>query len=92
MACLGQQGLVHTSIRTYILYISGVRQLQIAHGFNDFNFDETPRLCKVIKGVQIDQGRKGWVPCPHLPITPSILRKIKSVWLSKESSPDKLML
>ena len=32
VACLGQQGLAHTSIRTYL---SGVRQLQIAHGLED---------------------------------------------------------
>ena len=89
VACLGQQGLAHTSIRTYL---SGVRQLQIAHGFHDFNFDEMPRLRQIIKGVQIDQGKKGRAPHPRLPITPSILRKIKSVWLSKKSTPDKLML
>ena len=51
VACLGQQGLAHTSSRTYL---SGVRQLQIAHGLHDFNFDEMPRLRQIIKGVQID--------------------------------------
>ena len=89
VACLGQQGLAHSSIRTYL---SGIRQLQISHGFKDINFDEMPRLRQIIKGVQIDQARKGRTSRPRLPITPSILRKIKSVWLHKESSPDRLML
>ena len=89
VACLGQQGLAHSSIKTYL---SGVRQLQIAHGFQDFNFDSLPRLRQIIKGVQGDQARKGRNPRPRLPITPSILRKIKAVWLSKGVSADRLML
>ena len=89
VACLGQQGLAHSSIRTYL---SGVRQLQIAHGFKDINYDEMPRLWQIIKGVQIDQGRKGRDPRRRLPITPLILRKMKSVWLSEKSDPDNLML
>ena len=40
-ACLGQQGLAHTSIRTYL---SGVRQIQIAYGWNDPGIDQMPRL------------------------------------------------
>ena len=89
VACLGQQGLAHSSIRTYL---SGVRQLQIAHGFKDFNFDALPRLRQIIKGVQMEQARKGWNPRPRLPITPSILRKIKTVWLSKGVTANRLML
>lgn len=89
VACLGQQGLAHSSIRTYL---SGVRQLQISHGFKDVNFEQMPRLRQIIKGVQIEQGRQGRVSHPRLPITPSILRKLKLVWLSKKTIPDKLML
>ena len=51
-----------------------------------------PRLGQIIKGVQVNQARKGQTLRPHLPIIPSILQKIKSVWLPNESSPDKLML
>jgi len=40
-ACLGQQGLAHTTIRTYL---SGVRQLQITYGGSDLNIDRVPRL------------------------------------------------
>ena len=42
VACLGQQGLAHSTIRTCL---SGVRQFQIAHGHQDFNFEQLPRLC-----------------------------------------------
>ena len=40
----------------------------------------------------MDEARKGRNPRPRLPITPSILRKIKAVWLSKGVSADRLML
>ena len=40
-ACLGQQGLADTSIKTYL---SGIRQLQIAHGWKDPGIDQMPRL------------------------------------------------
>ena len=76
VACLGQQGLAHSSIRTYL---SGVRKLWIAHGFKDINYDEIPGLRRIIEGVHIDQGRKCQAPHRHLPITPLILRKMKSV-------------
>ena len=49
VACLGQQGLAHTSIRTYL---SGVRQLQIAHGFKDPGIDQMPRLKQILRGVK----------------------------------------
>ena len=49
-ACLGQQGLTHSTIRTYI---SGIRQLQIAHGFPEPKVDTRPRLRQVLQGVQI---------------------------------------
>ena len=38
-ACLGQQGLAHSSICTYI---SGIRQLQIAHGLQEPKVDTMP--------------------------------------------------
>lgn len=91
VACLGQQGLAHSTIRTYL---SGIRQFQIAHGHKDFNFDQMPRLCQIIKGVKVSQGQKGRATRPRLPITPRILRLMKGVWFSSESAPlyDSLML
>ena len=36
----GQEGLQHSTIRTYL---SEVRRIQIAHGFPDPNFDNMPK-------------------------------------------------
>ena len=59
VACLGQQGLAHSSIQTYL---SGVRQLQISHGFKDPEISQMPRLCQVLRGVKIEQGKAGKAP------------------------------
>ena len=91
VACLGQQGLAHSTIRTYL---SGVRQFQIVHGHQDFNFEQLPRLCQIINGVKIRQGQEGRIACPRLPITPRILRLMKEVWFRSKSELlyDSLML
>ena len=76
VACLGQQGLAHTSIKTYL---SGIRQLQIAHGFKDPAIDQMPRLRQILKGVKVEHGKQGKPTKSRLPITPNILRKLKAV-------------
>ena len=78
VACLGQQGLTHSTIHTYL---SGVRQLHISHGFPELRFDNMPRLRQILKGVQVEQRKQGKSPCCCLPITPAILRKLRAVWL-----------
>ena len=89
VACLGQQGLAHSTIKTYL---SGVRQIQIAHGLQDPHIDQMARLRQVLKGVKIEAGTQGKPSRSRLPITPMILRKLKGVWLSSEHSADDLML
>ena len=42
-----------------------------------------PRLCQVIKGIRVQAARAGKAPCPRLPITPSILHKLRPVWLEQ---------
>ena len=80
--CLGQEGLASSTIRTYL---SGVRQIQIAAGFPDPHIDHMPRLRQVLKGIRVQAVRIGRHPRPRLPITPSILCKLRRVWL--EGSP-----
>ena len=81
-ACLGQQGLTAATIRTYL---AGVRQLQIAGGHPDPRISLMPRLRQVLRGVEIMKGRQGSTKRPRLPITPTILKRIKGVgFLSKE--------
>ena len=81
-ACLGQQGLTAATIRTYL---AGVRQMQIAGGHPDPRISLMPRLRQVLRGVEIMKGRQGSTKRPRLPITPTILKRIKGVgFLSKE--------
>ena len=84
-----QQGLAHTSIRTYL---SGVRQLQISHGFKDPGIDQMPRLRQILRGVKVERGKEGKAPRPRLPITPAILRKIKPIWMDGIPSFNSVML
>ena len=77
-ACLGQQGLAHSTIQTYI---SGIRQLQIAHGLPEPKLDSMPRLRQVLRGVQLDHSKRGKTTHSRLPITPTILKRLKLVWI-----------
>ena len=88
-ACMGQQGLAASSIRTYL---SGIRQLQIASGHSDPHIDNMPRLRQVLKGIKIQAAQSGKTTHSRLPITPSILRKLKSIWIDCDPSFDDLML
>ena len=56
VACLGQQGLAPTTIKTYL---SGVHQMQIATGYPDINLPLQPRLHQVLKGVEQLHGIRG---------------------------------
>ena len=82
-ACLGQEGLACSSIRTYL---SGVRQLQIAGCFSNPHINQVLKLSQVLKGIKIHVARTGHRSHPRLPITPAVLRKLRDVWL------DNLML
>ena len=82
-ACLVQQGLAHTTIKTYM---SGVRQLQIAHGGSYPNIEKIPRLHQILRGIKIECGKQGNPSCSLLSITPGILRKLRMVWVGKDSS------
>ena len=89
VACLGQQNLSASTIRTYLL---GICQMHIAGGFPDPFNDYMPRFRQVLKGIKIQTAKLGKPTHTHLPITPSILRKLKSIWLSGNPSYDDLML
>ena len=84
VACLGQQGLTAATIKTYL---SGVRQMQIAGGYPDPNIHQLPRLRQVIRGVELMRGRRGLTKRPRLPITPSILKKMRGIWVQEVAPP-----
>ena len=89
VTCLGQQGLAHSSISTYL---SGIRQVQISHGFGDPHLDQMSCLRQILKGVRVEVGKEGRAPRSCLPITPAILRKLRAVWLHSEPSFNSKML
>ena len=78
VACLGQQGLTHST------YLSGVRELHISNGFPELRFDNT--YVQILKGVQVEQSKQRKSPHCCLPITPVILRKLTAVWLAGNSA------
>ena len=88
-ACMAQEELAHSTIRTYL---SGVHQIQIARSLLDPQVDQMPRLRRMLKRIKIQEGRIGRSPNPHIPITPSILHKLKRVWLSDAPSFTNVML
>ena len=77
-ACLDQQGLAHISIRTYL---ARACQLQIMYRWNDPGIDQMPRLHQIPKGIKVECGKKAKPSCSHFPIIPTILRKLKAIWL-----------
>ena len=89
VACLGQQGLAHSSIQTNL---SGIRKLQISHGFNDPEINKMPRLRQVLRGVKIERGKLRKAPKARLPITPMILRKMPQSWLDRDQLFNSIML
>ena len=89
VACLSQQNLSTSTIRTYQ---SGIRRMHIADGFPDPLIDYMPRFLQVLKGIKIQTAKLGKPIHTCLPITPSILQKLKSIWLSGNPSYDDLML
>lgn len=69
-------------------YLSGVRQLQISLGYPEPAVQAMPRLRQIIRGVQITRGKQGKASRPRLPITPAILKKMRTVWIGREESSD----
>ena len=86
---MGQQGLAASSIHTYQ---SGIRQLQIASGHSDPHIDHMLRLQQILKGIKVQVAQSGKTTHSHLLITPSILQKLKSIWIDCNPSCDDLML
>lgn len=43
-----------------------------------------PRLRQILKGIKVEAGKAGKPARSRLPITPSVLRKMKSVWLGRD--------
>ena len=79
-AYLANQGL---QARTISAYLSGLCYLQISSGLQAPAFSSWPWLHYVTRGIKRSQPPKD----VRLPITLSVLKKLKQVWLGEESEP-----
>lgn len=88
MAYLADNGVKHSSIKCYL---SAIRHLQISAGLSDpFANASFPRLDYVLKGIKRSQSAKVNTRS-RLPITPTILSKIRANWPPLLSSNDSML-
>ena len=75
VAYLGQQGLMHTTIKAYL---AAIRSLHVASGNHQAFYTQlTPCLQQVLKAIKKEQASHQ--PTVRLPITISVMRQIKAV-------------
>ena len=87
VASLYQEGLAGSSAKSYL---AAVRYSQIAMGLGDPKMSEWPRLSYIVRGFKkltAASRRK-----ESLPVTPSILRKLKTAWQAMEDTFNAHML
>ncbi len=91
VAALARQGLALSTIRTYL---AEVRHAQIMRGLPEPRQQSSlPRLRLVQTGVQRDRVERGCNTARvRLPITPTLLRRVRVVWNSQALDPDIVML
>ena len=81
------------SPKTIKTYLAGIRYMQVTLGLPEPRaFSSLPRLKLVQRGIE-----RQYSQCPHLqrvrlPITPSVLRKIREQWSMRATNPDVVML
>ena len=90
VAYLADEGLCHSSIKGYL---SAIRRLQIVGGLGDPFVASWPVLECTLKGVKLQQAkRRVSRPKCRLPVTPSILRHLRSFWENDPHNSDFIML
>ena len=88
-ATLVDDGLRHRSIKSYM---AGVRHLHISEGHGDPFSAGLQRLHYVLRGIKRAECLNGATKRERRPITPALLRKIKSVWDPMAQDADVAML
>ena len=76
VAHLGEQGLMASTLKTYL---SAIRQWAIGHNEPDFSATPMPRLRQIMKGVGVVRGKEGRAVRRKRPITPEILGRIHTL-------------
>ncbi len=84
---LFRDGLTGSTVKSYL---SGIRHSQIAVGLDDPHISSMPQLEYVVKGAR--KKSAGRSSRPRLPITPAILRRLRSVWSIDPNRFDATML
>ena len=84
---LATEGLRHCTIKSYM---AGIRHLHIGEGLGDPFLSSWCKLHYVLIGVKQSQGEAE--KRERLPITPPLLRKIKSMWDNQAENYDTIML
>ena len=82
-------GLKHKTIKCYL---SAVRHFHLEEKLPDPGLCNMARLEHVLRGVKSLQAKQGSQPKPCLPITPTILLKLRKVWDSCPTDKDCIML
>ena len=79
---------------TIKVYLAAVRQLNIQQGHAPPDISQMPRLHQVLRGIKVVSGsaQAASKRPERLPITPSILRAIKTHWESQPLTKDRIML
>ena len=88
---LANKGSSHSTIK---VYLSAVRQLHVQRSQCMPTISAMPRLCQVLQGIKIVQASTRGKAAQHqrLPVTPKILRRIKTAWENQGLDIDKIML
>ncbi len=89
VAQLATERLKHKTIKCYL---SGVRYLHIREGMPDPFDSRLHRLEYTLRGVKRCEAEAGVRKRERLPVSPAILRRIKSIWEGESREPDKVML
>ena len=87
---LAKQGLKHQTIECYL---SAIRHLQISNGLKDpFLGELMPKLDYVLRGIKKHQAEQSSDDRTRLPITPTLLSKMREVWEDARPGMDITMI
>ena len=86
---LATEKVSHSSTKTYL---SAVRHLQVSYCYPDPQLYSMPKLQGVVRGIKSQQARTKNFSPKRLPITTSVLRRLRAHLGSRFSDPDMLMI
>lgn len=89
VVALARQGLAPGTIK---IYLAAVRHAQVVAGLPDIRATPLPRLQLVQNGVRREHAVHGPPQKVRLPMTPSLLRRLRSAWLNPPQPFDNVML